>query len=134
MKRRRHEIKNSAFDPWLPLLNELVTESTDCEYRSKGITLAVRFHGLSILGQALIHFGDPGALGAVNLDQGKFVIVKLGDKRNCPIDKVAEIIEQLGVVLELEVGPLELGILNFRTDIKKVKTPHIGRDFGLSRL
>ena len=96
--------------------------------------MAVRLHSLTILGQAFIHFGNPGALGAVNLDQGKFVLVKLGDKRNCPIDKVAQIIEQLGIVLELEVGPLELGILNFGTNIKKVKTPHVGRDFGLSRL
>ena len=96
--------------------------------------MTIRLHGLTVLGQAFVYFGDPGALGAINLDQGKFVIVKLGDERNCPIDKVSKIIEQLGIVFELEIGPLEFGILNFRTHIKKVKTPHIGRDFSLTRL
>lgn len=42
-----------------------------------------------------------------------------------PVDKIAQVIEQLGVVLQSQVSPREGGVLALRSHVGKVEPPNI---------
>ena len=45
-----------------------------------------------------------------------------------PVDEVAQVVEQLGVVLQSHVGPGEGGVLSLWTHKQQIEPPHVGRD------
>lgn len=48
-----------------------------------------------------------------------------------PVDKIAQVIEQFGVVLQSQVSPRESGILALRSHVGEVETPNIGWNAGV---
>lgn len=46
---------------------------------------------------------------------------------NSPVDKVAEVIEKLTVVLQQQIIPAEAGVLGLRTYIEQIESEHVWR-------
>ena len=53
------------------------------------------------------------------------------DKAQHPIDKIAQIVQQLRVIFSNKVGPIEGTVLRLRADVEQVETEDIGRNVGV---
>ena len=62
------------------------------------------------------------------------MLIELAQEGNGAIDKIAQIVQQLRIVLGLKVNPLELGVLDLGPHIEQVKAPHVRGDARLLRL
>lgn len=48
-----------------------------------------------------------------------------------PVDKIAQVIEQFGIILQSQIGPREGGVLALGSHIGKVETPNVRRNAGV---
>ena len=117
------------------LLDELVAGARDSHDDLQRLALVDRLHLLEVLLQQAVDLGDALLVVLVELADGRHLLVPVAvDEVHCPVHKVAEVRQELVVVLVPELVPHKRRVCALWSDRQQIVSEDLGGDAGGHRV